>query len=122
MEFCLYSHYYICYIVATCEEIFAGVAQLVEQRFCKPRVVRSIRIASFGQIPKWSTGTDCKSVAHALRGFESFSAHQFCGRSSMVEHHCLLPLSLEFRESSSVVEHQPSKLVTRVRFPSLAPN
>ena len=75
MEFYLYSHYYICYIVATCEEIFAGVAQLVEQRFCKPRVVRSIRIASFGQIPKWSTGTDCKSVAHALRGFESFSAH-----------------------------------------------
>ncbi len=47
MEFCLYSHYYICYIVATCERKFAGVAQLVEQRFCKPRVGGSIPLASF---------------------------------------------------------------------------
>ena len=47
MEFCLYSHYYICYIVATCKRKIAGVAQLVEQRFCKPRAGGSIPLASF---------------------------------------------------------------------------
>ena len=59
--------------------IWAGVAQLVEQRFCKPPVVGSIPIASSsffpGEIPEWSKGSDCKSDGVCLRRFESFSRH-----------------------------------------------
>src|SRR4030065_407213 len=28
-----------------------------------------------GRLPKWPTGTDCKSVGRSLRRFESFTAH-----------------------------------------------
>jgi hypothetical protein len=48
-------------------EIFAGLAQLVEQLICNQQVGGSIPLASFylGQLPKWSKGADCKSAAHA---------------------------------------------------------
>ncbi len=51
---------------------WAGLAQLVEHRFCKPAVVGSTPIASSilitcigGEIPEWSKGADCKSAASA---------------------------------------------------------
>ena len=59
---------------------FASVAQLGEQRFCKPQVVGSNPSAGFqyrskvflindlGGIPKRSNGTDCKSVGYAFAG------------------------------------------------------
>ena len=68
----------------------AEVAQLVEQRFCKPQVVGSspsfgsikqitlksdYQILFSGEIPKRSNGADCKSVGFRLRRFESSSPH-----------------------------------------------
>ncbi len=39
-----------------------------------------------GEVPEWTKGTDCKSVAGRLRRFESSPPHQFlCGNSSAVE-------------------------------------
>ncbi len=42
----------------------AGVAQLAEQRFCKPRVVGSSptigSTALFGGMPEWPKGPGCK--------------------------------------------------------------
>ncbi len=54
---------------------FAQVAQSAEQGFCKPQVGGSIPLLGFGQVPEWPKGTDCKSVALALRRFESSPAH-----------------------------------------------
>lgn len=57
----------------------AGLAQLVEQRFCKPQVVGSNPIASSiffkGEVAERSKATDCKSVGVYLRWFESISRH-----------------------------------------------
>ena len=33
-----------------------------------------------GRLPKWPTGTDCKSVGKSLRRFESFTAHSLASR------------------------------------------
>src|SRR3989338_7579876 len=102
-------------LILSTHYIFAGVAQLVEQLICnqqvggsKPLASSSLKGCMTGQLPKWSTGADCKSAALALRRFESFTAHLFykVGR----------------RGRSSVVELQPSKLVARVRFSQPAPS
>ena len=56
-----------------------------------------------GGVPEWLKGTDCKSVGFAYAGSNPAPSTRFpdCGCSSMVE-------------------QQPSKLMTRVRFPSPA--
>ena len=50
----------------------AGLAQLVEQRFCKPQVVGSNPITSSmnfsGEVPERSKGSDCKSDGIAFDG------------------------------------------------------
>lgn len=71
-------------------EKVAGVAQLVEQLFCKQLVGGSSpsvglpspvfgafwrKKSKFGGIPKRPNGTDCKSVGLFLRRFESCSPH-----------------------------------------------
>ena len=61
----------------------ASIAQLVEQRFCKPSVVGSTPatgseidlLIEFGEIPKRPTGADCNSADLCLRRFESYSPH-----------------------------------------------
>jgi hypothetical protein len=40
-----------------------------------------------GQLPKWPTGTDCKSVGNSLRRFESFTAHLAGRVVSESQHH-----------------------------------
>ena len=42
-----------------------------------------------GQIPKWTNGTDCKSVGLRLRRFESYSGHRLTNvsRRSIRRHH-----------------------------------
>ncbi len=69
---------------------WAGIAQLVELRFCKPSVVGSSPIASSilnqdGVVPEWPKGSDCKSDGVYLRWFESIPRHHlfFCGCSSV---------------------------------------
>ena len=77
------------------------------QKNCKPQVVSSIltsgsKIVILGakrifnrkilaEVPKWSNGTDCKSVGASLRGFESLPRHQmkshkFLGRQTEVNY------------------------------------
>ena len=85
----------------------------------KPAIVR-VRL---GGVPEWLKGADCKSVGLRLRWFESSLLHQrlksavcesiVCARSRKAGG---VPSG-----SSSMVEPQPSKLMTRVRFPSPAP-
>ena len=75
---------------------FADVAQLVEQLTCNQQVGGSSpfvgsRSLTFGEIPKWPTGLDCKSSGICLHRFESCSPHPTnkkgnlnkCGRSSV---------------------------------------
>ena len=88
----------------------------------KPALIRSLTNrrgrqncrAHSGGIPKRPTGADCKSAGLRLRWFESTSLHQV-----------LMLQSRQFQASkcgsSSMVEHQFSKLITRVRFPPPAP-
>ena len=81
----------------------------------------------FGGIPKRPTGADCKSAGLRLRWFESTSLHQL----QVFQMHHVPPGGLTSRRrttgtasrcgSSSMVEPQFSKLITRVRFPSPAP-
>src|SRR5215211_589645 len=54
-----------------------------------------------GGVSRAAKGADCKSAGLRLRRFESYLPHQ--------------------GGCSSMVEQQPSKLMTRVRFPSPAP-
>lgn len=65
----------------------ASVAQLVEQRFCKPSVIGSNPVTGsfceIGEIPKRPTGADCKSVVLRLRRFESCSPHKLSERNSI---------------------------------------
>ena len=86
-----------------------------------------------GGVPEWLKGADCKSVGLRLRWFESSLLHQ--GESVLMveaERTCEVagacPLSRVKTGSvpgpggcSSMVELKPSKLKTRVRFPSPAP-
>src|SRR5207248_5008288 len=67
-----------------------------------------------GGVPEWLKGADCKSVGLRLRWFESSLLHQNASCSSCWE-------SMGPCGCSSMVEQKPSKLTTRVRFPSPAP-
>ena len=75
-------------------------------------------------MPEWLKGTGCKPVGFGLRRFESYPFHQpdspFAGTRVRVP-----PVGfggVEPGGCSSMVELQPSKLATRVRFPSPAPD
>ena len=47
----------------------ADVAQLAEQLICNQQVIGSIPIVgSYGWIPEWPKGADCKSVAERFGG------------------------------------------------------
>ena len=63
-------------------DVWADLAQSVEQQFCKLPVVGSIPIVSsiFGEIPEWSKGSDCKSDGSAFEGSNPSLAtiFQFC--------------------------------------------
>ena len=63
-----------------------------------------------GGVPEWLKGTGCKPVGARLRRFESYPLHHVPGR-------CFWRV----RGCSLVVKQEPSKLQTRVRFPSPAP-
>src|SRR4051794_19440625 len=83
------------------------------------RVSAAGRIRGFGRVPEWLKGTGCKPVGFGLRRFESYPFHQaptpgFPGEAGRVPR-------VEPGGCSSMVELQPSKLATRVRFPSPAP-
>ena len=60
-----------------------------------------------GRVAEWLMAADCKSADLCLRKFESFPFHH--GRTRLM---C---------GCSLMVKLQPSKLITRVRFPSPAP-
>lgn len=64
-------------------------------------------MTSFGGVPEWLKGLDCKSGGYAFEGSNPSSTTKF--------------LKNEFRGCSSMVELQPSKLIVWVRFPSPAP-
>ena len=77
-------------------------------------------------MPERLKGADCKSVGLRLRWFESNSLHQlFCKNVlkcfKRVSWGCCRLLKLIRCGCSSMVELKPSKLMTRVRFPSPAP-
>ncbi len=66
---------------------FAGVAQPVEQLICNQQVGGSNPFASYceadiGEVPEWSKGADCKSVASGFVGSNPTLAI-FCGSSSV---------------------------------------
>ena len=50
--------------------INAGVAQLAEQLICNQQVAGSIPVTSstYGRVPEWPKGTDCKSVVSDFGG------------------------------------------------------
>ena len=68
----------------------ARVAQLVEQLICNQLVGGSspfsgskevddappVNMINAGQVAKWPTATDCKSVLFGVRWFESILAHR----------------------------------------------
>src|SRR5215210_5454990 len=60
-----------------------------------------------GGMSRAAKGADCKSAGLRLRRFESYFPHH--------------PGEVKRCGCSSMVEQQPSKLMTRVRFPSPAP-
>ena len=73
-----------------------------------------------GGVPEWLKGADCKSVGLRLRWFESNLLHQISASESRG------PLRSAGAGPnpggcSSMAEQKPSKLMTRVRFPSPAP-
>ena len=49
--------------------IYADMAQLAEQLICNQQVIGSSPIVgSYGWIPEWPKGADCKSVAECFGG------------------------------------------------------
>ncbi len=68
-----------------------------------------------GGVREWLKRTDCKSVAYGYAGSNPASS-TIPGRRSGVD-----PENSQGRGYSSMVEQQPSKLNTRVRFPLPAP-
>ncbi len=100
------------YKLETCSrklrEIWAALAQLVEQRFCKPSVAGSTPVSSSilcsddeeknGVVPEWPKGADCKSASVSFRWFESTPRHHF-SRNSVI-----------LAGVAQLVERQPSKL------------
>src|SRR3954465_253670 len=92
-----------------------------------PGVETRIRGSFFlGGVPKRPTGADCKSAGLRLRRFESFPLHQTWGNEVASRRESA---GQEFQAwacgviggCSSMVEPQPSKLMSWVRFPSPAP-
>ena len=85
-----------------------------------------------GGVPEWLKGTGCKPVGVRLRWFESNPLHQLAERGRgtlerMIGSHIdgkqgTVSRDLGMRGCSSMVEQKPSKLTTRVRFPSPAPD
>ena len=78
----------------------AGLAQLVEQLFCKQQVIGSSPVSSSissfhrlkdGEVPERSNGPDCKSGGVSLRRFESFPHHH-----SMKRIDCAWKVHLKF--------------------------
>ncbi len=96
----------------------AGVAQLVEQRFCKPPVVGSSPITSSvlffiecGEIPERPNGADCKSVVFRLRRFESCSPHERnAGVTQLVE---CQPSKLNVASSSLVARSEENAAIAQ---------
>ena len=86
---------------------------------------RGARVAKsrYGGVPEWLKGADCKSVGLRLRWFESIPLHQAIARLYCSETRIAggSGNSLDAGGCSSMVEQKPSKLTTRVRFPSPAP-
>src|SRR5690554_4483886 len=86
---------------------------------------------AFGGIPEWLKGADCKSVGlaptlvriqlppPAARNLEMYTQVFHAGGYKGFRLGCMGEGI--FRGCSSMVEQQPSKLMTRVRFPSPAP-
>ena len=91
-----------------------------------------------GRVSRVAKGADCKSAGLRLRRFESYLSHHpsLASRASARQAERAKAAAPElrgragglnpckragFRGCSSMVEQQPSKLMTRVRFPSPAP-
>ena len=113
-------------------KIFAGLAQLVEQLTCNQQVEGSSPLAgtSNGEVAKWLNAADCNSVPFGsvvrirpspplqdplAQSVEHLTFNQRVRRSSR------LRVTILICGCSSMVELQPSKLTTWVRFPSPAP-
>ena len=91
-----------------------------------PNLLRMFSYARGGGVSRVAKGADCKSAVLRLRRFESYLSHQpsrvalrLASQPSAERAAGLL--KLDFRGCSSMVEQQPSKLKTRVRFPLPAP-
>ena len=101
---------------------FGGPRFRPESRECLVAWLRR----QYGEVPEWLKGTDCKSVGSAYVGSNptlSTTAGPEAGTSR--ETHSLFAKrhgKTVRRGCSSMVEQQPSKLNTRVRFPSPAPD
>src|SRR5271155_5379943 len=83
---------------------------------------QNTRLVYRGGVPKRPTGADCKSAGLRLRRFESFPLHQLTVEEEgtpAVE--VAVDAERHQRGCSSMVEPQPSKLMTWVRFPLPAP-
>src|SRR3990172_8434047 len=76
----------------------------------------------YGGVPEWLKGTDCKSVGFAYAGSNPAPSTSQ-GPEGNIQKSGFLPPDLWPLTCgcSSMVEQQPSKLMTRVRFPSPAP-
>ena len=95
-----------------------------------PDLLRWLRNPRSGGVSRVAKGADCKSAALWLRRFESYLPHHQTaprgqgsgceGQKSSVSEAFILAAGPRCG-CSSMVEQQPSKLMTRVRFPSPAP-
>src|SRR6266436_10006882 len=81
-----------------------------------------------GGVTRAAKGADCKSAGLRLRRFESYLPHHSedserttQGRIRQRTPSCIVRSLSSGCGCSSMVEQQPSKLMTRVRFPSPAP-
>ncbi len=75
------------------ELVFAGVAQLVEQLICNQQVGGSSpstsskqnRFNSYGGVPEWPKGTDCKSAGYAFGGSNPPAPTKTCFIVSVIQ-------------------------------------
>lgn len=91
------------------------------------KFIRAEAMRLHGEIPKWPTGMDCKSIGSAFRGSNpllptrTHRVAHFCVSHKCVAHARVFHNNVTcLGGCSSMVEPQPSKLVTRVRLPSPA--
>jgi hypothetical protein len=93
-----------------------------------PNPLRMFRYARGGGVSRVAKGADCKSAGLRLRRFESYLPHQPGAAGRKIDAGCRASPTFVIRlptsrcGCSSMVEQQPSKLMTRVRFPSPAPS